>query len=421
MKKTGKNKILVIAHGHPDFSPGGGELAAYSLYKGYARHPAVEHVVFIGRIKNDACSGGISRHRDNEYLWDQSLSDDFLMQGRNCQATLTTFADFLRSVRPEIVHLHHALHMGYEILEVIKATLPDAKIYFTLHEYVPICFHNGQMIKTDGRLCQSSDLAACHACFPQKSEADFWLRKRNFEHYFRYVDAFFAPSEFLRRRYIDWGLQPEKIIMLENGLRELEACPPRALKTGENRNRFGFFGQITYFKGLQQLFEGLNLLAPQDRAKIILEIHGDAFGEKAVVFTQKLKRKYKNLEKEGIARWLGAYDPSFITSRMSGVDWLVMPSIWWENSPVVIQEAFACKRPVIASNMGGMAEKIKHGVNGLLVAPRNPQAWADTLLECAAANGLWEKLHASIPAPLSATEAAEEHLRSMGVIYRCSD
>ncbi len=50
---------------------------------------------------------------------------------------------------------------------------------------------------------------------------------------------------------------------------------------------------------------------------------------------------------------------------MQSIDWMIMPSIWWENSPIVIQEAFFHGRPIICSNIGGMAEKIADGVNGL--------------------------------------------------------
>jgi glycosyltransferase involved in cell wall biosynthesis len=50
---------------------------------------------------------------------------------------------------------------------------------------------------------------------------------------------------------------------------------------------------------------------------------------------------------------------------MSRCDWVVIPSIWWENSPVVIQEAALAGRPVLCSRIGGMAEKVQDGVTGL--------------------------------------------------------
>ena len=58
---------------------------------------------------------------------------------------------------------------------------------------------------------------------------------------------------------------------------------------------------------------------------------------------------------------------------------MVVPSIWWENAPLVIQEAQAQGRPVIASNIGGMAELVEDGVNGLGVSPNDPRALASAM------------------------------------------
>jgi glycosyltransferase involved in cell wall biosynthesis len=51
---------------------------------------------------------------------------------------------------------------------------------------------------------------------------------------------------------------------------------------------------------------------------------------------------------------------------LSEIDVIVVPSLWYENAPLVIQEAFATKTPVITTNLGGMAEAVDHGINGLL-------------------------------------------------------
>ena len=67
----------------------------------------------------------------------------------------------------------------------------------------------------------------------------------------------------------------------------------------------------------------------------------------------------------------GAYDYKDISTVLSNIDVLVVPSIWYENSPLVIHEAFLAGIPVIASNLGGMAELITHRKNGLLFEPGN--------------------------------------------------
>jgi glycosyltransferase involved in cell wall biosynthesis len=98
---------------------------------------------------------------------------------------------------------------------------------------------------------------------------------------------------------------------------------------------------------------------------------------------------------------------------MAGVDWVTMPSIWWENSPLVIQEAFLCGRPLLVSDIGGMAEKVRHGVDGLHVPAANPRAWADALLRAAEDEPLWDRLRAGIQRPLSHDECAARHLETV--------
>ena len=65
----------------------------------------------------------------------------------------------------------------------------------------------------------------------------------------------------------------------------------------------------------------------------------------------------------------------------------MVPSIWWENSPLVIQEAFLHGRPVICSDIGGMAEKVDHDVNGLHFPVGDPDALARTIQRAAIDQG----------------------------------
>ncbi len=82
---------------------------------------------------------------------------------------------------------------------------------------------------------------------------------------------------------------------------------------------------------------------------------------------------------------------------MSEIDWVVVPSRWWENSPLVIQEAFMHGRPVICSGIGGMAEKVEHNVNGLHFPVSQPNVLAETIRAATSTPGLWERLRDGIP------------------------
>ena len=96
---------------------------------------------------------------------------------------------------------------------------------------------------------------------------------------------------------------------------------------------------------------------------------------------------------------------------MQSVDWVVVPSTWWENSPVVIQEAFFHGRPVIAANIGGMAEKVHDGVDGLHFRARSAEDLADRLIETLTDETLWETLRGGITPPLT-------HVDVRGRAYR---
>jgi glycosyltransferase involved in cell wall biosynthesis len=92
-------------------------------------------------------------------------------------------------------------------------------------------------------------------------------------------------------------------------------------------------------------------------------------------------------------------------------DWVVVPSVWWENSPVVIQEAFFHGRPVIAADIGGMAEKVRDGIDGLHFHARSAEDLADRLTAALSDRDLWERLRDGIEPPTTYIDCAREHLQ----------
>lgn len=408
-----QERILVTAHGHPDFSLGGGEIAAYNLFKAYQAHQNVENTWYLGRAdRGRGANGTISLRRPNEYLWEQAIHDWDRMKAAHQESLTTWFADLIGAIKPTIVHSHHYAHLGLEHLRVIKNINPDIRIFMTLHEYMAICQNNGQMVKT-GRfqLCSRESYDDCRQCFPHKTAEDFWLRKHYFQSHFKLVDAFVAPSEFLRQRYIQWGIDANKIIVIENGQAAEAPLPPRAITEGEKRNRFAYFGQITQFKGLDVILEALTLMTKSDRKRLVVEVHGANLEWQPPEYQEKIERLRKPLIEQGVVRWVGPYQPHELRSRMAGVDWVLVPSIWWENSPMVIQEAYVCGRPLLCSDIGGMAEKILDGVTGLHVSTGNPSAWASKLLEAADNADLWAQCRENIQRPMTYSECADAHLK----------
>ncbi len=408
-----EHRILVMAHGHPDFSLGGGEIAAYNLFKAYQECPEVQEAWFLARAdRNRGPTGAITLRRSNEYLWEQAVFDWHRMRAAHQESVTTRFAELIEGLKPSVVHTHHYAHFGLEYLQVIKQIDPSIRIVMTLHEYIAICQHNGQMIKANGgQLCSRSSPDECARCFPDKTPEDFWLRKHRFMRYFDFVDHFIAPSEFLRGRYIDWGLSPERITVIENGHADEDPLPPRQLNEGETRNRFGFFGQINPYKGLDVLLEALSLMKKKERKQIVLEVHGSNLELQPQEYRDKIERLRRPLMEEGVVQWIGPYQPHELRSRMASIDWVCVPSIWWENSPMVIQEAFLYGRPLLVSDIGGMKEKTRHGIDGLHITKGSPMSWATAIKQVSTNSSLYQVLIEGIRNPLTYAAVTQRHLK----------
>jgi glycosyltransferase involved in cell wall biosynthesis len=110
----------------------------------------------------------------------------------------------------------------------------------------------------------------------------------------------------------------------------------------------------------------------------------------------------------------GSYPHEQLPELMAEIDWVVVPSRWWENSPLVIQEAFLHRRPVICTGIGGMAEKVTDGVNGIHFAVGDPEDLARAIARAVTTPGLWDELRAGIPTVFG----MDEHVANLTAIYR---
>src|SRR5262249_30791523 len=144
----------------------------------------------------------------------------------------------------------------------------------------------------------------------------------------------------------------------EENARLLPRPAPQAAEQ-RARTRFGFFGQINPYKGLDVLLRAMQILARDDsnRTGAHLWIHGANLDLSPGPFQDEIKGLL-DATRTNVTH-VGRYEPANLPELMARIDWVVVPSIWWENSPLVIQEAFLHRRPVICSDIGGMAEKVR--------------------------------------------------------------
>ncbi len=294
---------------------------------------------------------------------------------------------------PDIVHVHHLAHLSSGIIASLKRR--GIPVVVTLHDYWFLCA-NGQLLfeGMEPHLPASCD----HRCLTQLiTKARFGgaeLRRasgagpralaafpaRFLCHYVRLRRRFFAaairarretllaelrtadrvlaPSRFLRDVYLSAGLAEATITYCDHGFdgRRFPRTPPRT--TTEHPVRFAYMGRLVPEKGLHLLAEAFAFSAKEAS----LDVYG-VRSERCLYYEEYVKslvhRGSRVVFREPVRQ-------EHLAAAYRNIDVLVVPSLWWENSPLNIREAFLAGVPVITSDIGGMRELVTEGTNGLL-------------------------------------------------------
>jgi glycosyltransferase involved in cell wall biosynthesis len=417
---TSKPKILYVSHNHPTIRPGGAEAYAYELYRAVRDGGEFEPLFLArtgppvsvsSRYHEGTLLTGVNEDPNQYFFYTDTLEYDWLNGTPRGKAALIKYLrEFLEAQRPDVVHLQHTLFFGYDMLRELRNTLgEEVPILYTLHEFLPICHRNGQLVRTTTeKPCREESPRRCHECFPEVSPQAFFMRKRFIQSQMSVVDRFLAPSNFLRDRFVDWGLPADKVVAEEYG-----RLPVKAAETRERRqrNRLAFFGQLSYFKGVNVLLRAMKRLQ-EDGVDVHLSVHGANLELQPDEFRAEFDELLEST-KETVT-FEGEFNHDDLPSLMADTDWVVVPSIWWENSPLVIQEAAQHRRPVIASDIGGMAEKVHDGVSGLHFRAADPASLAETIRRAVSTRKLWDDLQRRIEPPYE----MDEHVRSLTRHYK---
>jgi glycosyltransferase involved in cell wall biosynthesis len=351
----------------------------------------------------------------------------------------------LDDAQPEVVHIHNLLNLSYSIPRLAKER--GAAVATMLHDYTWMCPSGGQRFHVaEEHVCRTVDVERCARCFRQsplqsqqsfasavprsargvgKSLATSLIRRaprlaefvrsqlvavtaraptaRDIETRLEvtraalsFVDLFVAPSQSLADEYLRFGVPPEKLRVQDYGVR---APTHHLAATRSETLRVGFVGTIAPHKGLHLLAEAVKRL-PQNSVEVF--VFGDAG-------TFPLYSADVRKATEGLAwRWMGGFSHSTIADVYGRFDVLVVPSLWSENSPMVIHEAFAYGRPVVGSRLGGTTELVHHETNGLLYDATSPEQLAQSLSRLSNEPTLLERLAKGLPKLKTLDEDAAE-------------
>jgi glycosyltransferase involved in cell wall biosynthesis len=387
-------RILKVIHGYPPLYNAGSEVYSQMLCHGLAKQHEV-HVFtreenpfaedFSLRIMHDNLVPTIKLHVAN--IPGEKYRYRYLHQEID-----QIFANILTQIQPDIVHIGHLNHLSVSLIyEIVKQNIP---IIYTLHDYWLMC-PRGQFIQRNSRLteelwalCNGQENKKCaQRCYAgyfsgakQETSADInywtdWVQRRmsHIHNIIPHINYFIAPSQYLYQRYVkDFGLSEQKIRYLDYGF-DLQRLQNRQ-RTQDTSFTFGYIGTHIPAKGIQQLISAFGLV--QGNCQLIIwgrPRSQNTEGLKAIVGTLPL-------EIQSRIKWLPEYRNEHIVNDVfNHVDCIVVPSIWVENSPLVIHEALQVRLPVITANAGGMAEYVEHEKNGLLFEHRNVQSLADQM------------------------------------------
>jgi glycosyltransferase involved in cell wall biosynthesis len=401
-------RVLFVVHNHPSLQPGGTETFSLALFRTLRAKLGIEGLYMAGVVEalRPRKPGTIIQAAGtsaDELLVSLDRFDRFLLSQHDT-FSLASLAPMVARLDPDVIHVHHVLQFGVEGIDMLRRAAPRARMVATLHDYFAMCPREGQLLTTEERLCEGPSAERCRRCFPDRAAGDIALRDLSVRDAFLAFDTLIAPSRFLRDRFVAAGWDAERFVVIPNGVPEEPGVPHRPAPDGR-RDRFAVFGNINRFKGtLVALRASARLSAAGVRHG--LAVHGGAAWQ-SDAFRAELATAF---EAAPDAVQHGPYTAVGQAARMAEADWVVVPSIWYENAPLVILEAFRHRRPVICGGVGGMAELVSDGVDGLHSVVGDATGLAAVMRRAAEDPRLWERLVDGIRPPPSIEAIAQHHL-----------
>jgi len=412
--------ILKIIHGFPPAYNAGSEVYSQSI---------VNELIKTSRVT-------VFTREENQFLPDFQFRKtgengiDFVFvnmarakDGYNHSVINEQFEQLMFEIKPDVAHIGHLNHLSVGIVDVLyKLKIPTV---FTLHDFWLMC-PRGQFLqrnfdgKNNFRLCDNQEdnkcAKKCYSMYFSDAESENyytnWVKNRmNFtKKLCEKINLFIAPSKYLMNRFInEFGLAKEKMIYLDYGFPTHYLQPVQPIES--EIFTFGYIGTHIPAKGVNLLIEAFKKLKIRAKLKIFGRLEGQN--------TQTLKNMAQNSINE--IAFCGEYiNKNLAVTVFNKVHCIVVPSIWAENSPLVIHEAQACKIPVITANIGGMSEYVEHQVNGLLFEHRNIESLHEKMLFAASNPKIMRELgqRGYLHSKTGEVPTIEEHCKTIQIIYK---
>ena len=346
--------------------------------------------------------------------------------------------DFLKDISPDIIHIYHLIHLSSSIIDAAREL--RIPIVLTLTDFWFFC-PKWIRLKSDESLCgEDFSWRDCIWCLRKKNNVydritktfhekllEFYVQELISNNKFNFnvlnnsqvssllfavagrlpflksqlgkVDQIVCHSSFLSKVFLNKGYFHNGFKVVSPGTMSSSKLPS---KNGQiSKITFGYFGGGREHKGPHVLLEAFREIKS---ANVNLKLYGD-FPERKYV-----KELYRIANGDERIDFMGNYERAELIKILTGIDILVMPSIWYEAYGLSILEAFASKVPVIATDIGGIPEIVHDGHNGLLFK-RGDVLGLKQKMECVINEpGLIQKFRENIPRVKSINEECNELL-----------
>lgn len=345
------------------------------------------------------------------------------------------FGQIADDYAPDIVHFFHLSRLGSGLIdECINHGIPAC---LTPTDFWVVC-HKAQLRMEDGSMCNGPSAHAGNCikhlastmkdgvasqligCLPTASvdlvaytSAHFPKLRYPYSNEVRAVNRrlhtnvtrlnrlrrIVSPTKLMTETLVRHGVNSDLIVQAGYGI-DFTPYQGNQAAMPASKLRVGFIGTLAPHKGCHVLIEAINALPPNTAS---LHLYGSL-----VEFPDYAMRLQSLAGIANPVEFMGTFPNSQISTVLAGLDVLVVPSLWYENTPLVLHSAAAAKRPVVASDLPGLAEMVTHELNGLLFESGNPGALTHSLLRLAHEPGLLQRLSNSCLPPRTTADYVDD-------------
>jgi glycosyltransferase involved in cell wall biosynthesis len=298
----------------------------------------------------------------------------------------------------DIIHVLHPAGIGIVAQVARQKGIP---VVLTLTDFWLAC-PKGVAVTRKGDVCLNFENGAkcIRECYDTGWQEKLDRRLKETRDLFRLAGRVITATSSLKQVF-EMNSLASNIQLLPYGEDYTGVIPNLKTYLAGDEITLGFLSTLTLHKGAHVLLEAYNLAK---RENIALKIYGDHLGQ--IDYYSRVKNLARGQKK---TRFCGAYKFEDLPVIFNAIDMLVVPSTWWENSPLVLSRSLAHNVPAIVSNLGGMTETIKDGENGFGFEVSNPESLARVLQKIADDPTLLNQLKKKIRRPPRIEEHAFEY------------